>query len=212
VSVLTNITLATLAGYAFARLRFPGSEPVFFLLLTSTMVPGAVTLVPLFLMAKGFPLMGGNDLFGQGGVGLLNSAPGLLLPHIVQALNIFLARQFFLDQPDELAEAARIDGASEFTIFWRIYLPISLPMMATIAIFAFTGSWEDFLWPLVITSSPENYTIQLALSAFAGIGGSGIIDWGPLMAVTALATLPLLLAFLFFQRYFVAGLASGSVK
>jgi ABC-type sugar transport system, permease component len=211
-SVITNVTIATLAGYAFARLRFPGSEAAFLVLIASTMVPGAVTLVPLFLMTKGFPLLGGNDLVGQGGTGLLDTVPGLLLPHIVGALNIFLARQFFLDQPEELAEAARIDGASEFMIFARVYLPLSLPMIATISIFAFTGTWEDFLWPLVITASPENYTIQVALSAFAGIGGGGIIDWGPLMAATVLATLPLLLVFLAFQRYFVAGLASGSVK
>ncbi|MBO0781954.1 MAG: carbohydrate ABC transporter permease [Ktedonobacteraceae bacterium] len=211
-SVITNVALATLAGYAFARLRFPGSEIVFFVLIASSMVPGAVTLVPLFLTAKNFPLMGGNDLLGQGGTGLLDTVPGLLLPHVVQALNIFLARQFFLDQPEALAESARIDGASEFLIFLRVYLPLSLPMIATIGIFAFTGSWEDFLWPLVITTSPENYTIQVALSAFAGIGGGGIIDWGPLMAATVLATIPLLLAFIFFQRYFVAGLTSGSVK
>jgi multiple sugar transport system permease protein len=211
-SVITNVVIATLAGYAFARLRFPGSEAVFLTLIASTMVPGAVTLVPLFLMAKNFPLMGGNDLLGHGGTGLLDTIPGVLLPHVIQALNIFLARQFFLEQPEELAEAARIDGATEFGILARVYLPLSLPMIATIAIFAFTGAWEDFLWPLVVTSSPENYTIQVALSAFAGIGGGGIIDWGPLMAATVLATLPLLLAFIFFQRYFVAGLASGSVK
>jgi multiple sugar transport system permease protein len=212
ISVFTNVTIATLAGYAFARLKFPGREGVFFLLIASTMVPTAVTLVPLFLMVKGFPLLGGNDLLGQGGTGLLDTLPGLIIPHAVQALNIFLARQFFLDLPDDWAEAARIDGASEFGIFTRIYLRLSQPMVVTIAILAFTSAWEDFLWPLVVSNSPENYTVQIALSALAGIGGGGSIDWGPLMAATVLATLPLLLAFLFFQRYFVSGLSTGGIK
>jgi multiple sugar transport system permease protein len=211
-ATLTNIFFATMAGYAFARLQFPGRDSVFFLLIATTMVPTAVTLIPLFLLVKGFPLSGGNDLFGQGGSGLLNTLPGLMIPHIVQALNIFLARQFFMGQPEELAEAARVDGASEFRTFFRIYLPISQPMIATIAIIAFTGAWEDFLWPLVISTSPTNYTIQVALSSLAGIGGGGTVDWGPLMAATAIATLPLLAAFLFFQRYFIAGLTTGSVK
>lgn len=209
VSVVTNLGLASLAGYAFARLRFPGRDVLFFVLIATTMIPAAVALIPLFLMTKGFPLMGGNDLFGHGGIGLLDSLPGLILPHVVGALNIFLSRQFFLELPDELAEAARIDGAREFTIFWRVYLPLAQPLIATIAIFSFTGAWEDFLWPLVITSSTDKYTVQIALNSFLS---GGNIQWGYLMASAVLATLPLFLVFLFFQKYFVEGLASGSVK
>ena len=209
VSVVTNLGLATLAGYAFARLRFPGRDLLFLVLIATTMIPSAVALIPLFLMTKGFPLVGGNDLFGHGGIGLLDSLPGLILPHVVGALNIFLSRQFFLELPDELAEAARIDGAREFSIFWRVYLPLAQPLIATVAIFSFTGAWEDFLWPLVITSSTDKYTVQIALNSFTS---GGNIQWGYLMASAVLATLPLLLVFLFFQKYFVEGLASGSVK
>jgi multiple sugar transport system permease protein len=212
IAIATNVAFTTLAGYAFARLRFPGREIVFFVLIASTMVPGAVTLVPLFLMTRGFPLVGGNDLLGHGGVGLLNTIPGLVLPHVIQALNIFLARQFFLELPEDWAEAARLDGASEFLTFLRVYLPLSRPMVATIAILSFTSAWEDFLWPLVVTSSPDSYTVQVALSVLAGTGGGGSADWGPVMAAAVLATLPLLLVFLFFQRHFVEGLASGGVK
>ncbi|GHO92874.1 ABC transporter permease [Reticulibacter mediterranei] len=212
IAIATNVAFTTLAGYAFARLRFPGREVVFFILIASTMVPGAVTLVPLFLMTRGFPLMGGNDLLGHGGVGLLNTIPGLVLPHVIQALNIFLARQFFLELPEDWAEAARLDGASEFLTFLRVYLPLSRPMVATIAILSFTSAWEDFLWPLVVTSSPDSYTVQVALNVLAGTGGGGSADWGPVMAAAVLATLPLLLVFLFFQRHFVEGLASGGVK
>lgn len=209
VSVVTNLGLASLAGYAFARLLFPFREVIFFILIATTMIPAAVSLIPLFLMTKGFPLAGGNDIFGQGGTGLLDSLPGLILPHVVGALNIFLARQFFLELPDELAEAARIDGAREFGIFWRVYLPLAQPLIATIAIFSFTGAWEDFLWPLVVTSSTDMYTVQLALNSFQS---GGNIQWGYMMAAAVLATLPLFLVFLFFQKYFVEGLASGSVK
>ena len=209
VSVVTNLGLATLAGYAFARLRFPFRDVLFFVLISTTMIPAAVSLIPLFLMTKGFPLAGGNDLFGHGGIGLVDSLPGLILPHVVGALNIFLSRQFFLELPDELAEAARIDGAREFSIFWRVYLPVAQPLIATIDILSFTGAWEDFLWPLVVTSSTDKYTIQLALNSFQS---GGNIQWGYMMAAAVLATLPLFLVFLFFQKYFVAGLASGSVK
>jgi multiple sugar transport system permease protein len=209
VSVVTNLGLASLAGYAFARLYFPGRDILFFVLIATTMIPAAVSLIPLFLMTKGFPLAGGNDLFGQGGIGLLDSLPGLILPHVVGALNIFLSRQFFLELPDELAEAARIDGAREFSIFWRVYLPLAQPLIATIAIFSFTGAWEDFLWPLVVTSSTDKYTVQITLNSFQS---GGNIQWGYLMASAVLATLPLFLVFLFFQKYFVEGLASGSVK
>jgi ABC-type glycerol-3-phosphate transport system permease component len=126
-ATLTNIFFATMAGYAFARLQFPGRDSVFFLLIATTMVPTAVTLIPLFLLVKGFPLSGGNDLFGQGGSGLLNTLPGLMIPHIVQALNIFLARQFFMGQPEELAEAARVDGAFR----WCLRVSYILPHLST---------------------------------------------------------------------------------
>jgi multiple sugar transport system permease protein len=198
-----------MAGYAFARLPFRGSGALFYLLLATAMVPGAVTLVPLYLITKGIPFAGGNDMWGIGGTGLLDTLPGLALPSLVGAMNIFLARQYFLATSAELAEAARLDGAGELRIFFRVYLPLARPLMAVIAIFSFTGVWDDFLWPLVITTSPENLTVQLALSRFLV---SGNIQYGPAMAGTVLVILPVLAVFILNQRSFISGLADGSVK
>nr|WP_231747424.1 carbohydrate ABC transporter permease [Auraticoccus cholistanensis] len=209
VPVLTNCVAAVAAGYAFALLPFRGSTALFYLLLSTAAIPTSVTLIPLFLMAKGFPLAGGNDLAGYGGTGLLDSLPGLMLPHLVMTMNIFLARQYFSTANAELAEAARVDGAGEWRIFRSIYLPLSRPIVAVIAIFTFTGVWDDFLWPLVITQSPEVQTVQLALAQFLA---SGTVRYGTLMAGAVLATLPVLVIFLANQRHFVSGLADGSVK
>lgn len=209
VVVVTNCVLATLAGYAFAKLSFPGSNALFLVLISTSMLPVAVTLIPQFLMVKGFPLAGGNDITGTGGSGLLDSLAGLTIPFLVGPLNIFLARQFFLGLPDELREAGLIDGAGEFGIFRRIYLPLAAPLVATIAVFSFTAVWDDFLWPLVIITSPEHQTAQLALSKFLT---SGNIAFGPAMAGTVLVVLPVLTVFLFCQRSFVAGLSDGAVK
>jgi multiple sugar transport system permease protein len=169
----------------------------------------SVTLIPLFLMAKGFPLAGGNDLFGYGGSGLLDSIGGVVLPYLVLPLNIFLGRQFFSMSDVALAEAARIDGAGEWTIFRRVYLPLARPLVAVTAIFSFTAVWDDFLWPLVVTTSPEVQTVQLAVARFLS---SGNVQYGPLMASAVLATLPVLAVFGFNQRGFIAGLTEGSVK
>ncbi|MEU8385897.1 carbohydrate ABC transporter permease [Streptosporangium sp. NPDC048865] len=207
--VLANCVFALLAGYAFAKLPYRGSNAIFMTIVATTMVPVAVTLIPLFLIAKGIPLAGGNDVTGQGGSGLLDSLAGLTLPHLIGPLNVFLARQYFLGLPDELGEAARVDGASEFRLFWKIYLPLARPLVATVAVFAFTAVWDDFLWPLVVTSSPETQTVQLALSKFL-TGGN--VAYGPAMAGSVLVLLPILAVFVFNQRSFVAGLSEGGVK
>ncbi|GAA3417896.1 carbohydrate ABC transporter permease [Streptosporangium vulgare] len=207
--VVANCVFALLAGYAFAKLPYRGSNAIFMTIVATTMVPVAVTLIPLFLIAKGIPLAGGNDITGQGGSGLLDSLGGLTLPHLIGPLNVFLARQYFLGLPDELGEAARVDGASEFRLFWKIYLPLARPLVATVAVFAFTAVWDDFLWPLVVTSSPETQTVQLALSKFL-TGGN--VAYGPAMAGSVLVLLPILAVFVFNQRSFVAGLSEGGVK
>ncbi|MEU4405489.1 carbohydrate ABC transporter permease [Streptosporangium sp. NPDC023963] len=207
--VVANCVFALLAGYAFAKLPYRGSNAIFMTIVATTMVPVAVTLIPLFLIAKGIPLAGGNDLTGQGGSGLLDSLAGLTLPHLIGPLNVFLARQYFLGLPDELGEAARVDGASEFRLFWKIYLPLARPLVATVAVFAFTAVWDDFLWPLVVTSSPGTQTVQLALSKFL-TGGN--VAYGPAMAGSVLVLLPILAVFVFNQRSFVAGLSEGGVK
>lgn len=209
VTVATNCAFAVLAGYAFAMMRFPGSNALFYILISTAAIPVSVTLIPLFLMARGIPLTGGNDILGQGGSGLLDTLAGVVLPYIVMPLNIFLARQFFSTAPTELAEAARMDGAGEFRIFTRVYLPLARPLIAVIAIFSFTGVWDDFLWPLVVTSSPETQTVQLALARFLA---SGNVQYGAVMAGAVIATLPVLIVFLFNQRSFISGLADGSVK
>ena len=209
VVVLMNCVVAVLAGYAFAMLPFPGSNVVFVGLVASVAVPVSVTLIPLFLMARAIPLAGGNDLFGHGGSGLLDSLAGLMLPYLVMPMNVFLARQYFLSAPVELAEAGRLDGANEVRIFSRIYLPLARPLIAVVAVFSFVGVWDDFLWPLVITQSPQAQTVQLALAQFLA---SGNIKYGPLMAGAFLATIPVLVLFLFNQRSFISGLSEGSVK
>jgi multiple sugar transport system permease protein len=207
--VLCNCILSVLAGYAFALLPFRGSFVVFILLVSTTAIPVSVTLIPLFLMARGIPLAGGNDLFGQGGSGLLDTLPGLMLPYLVLPMNIFLARQYFSTAPPELAEAARIDGAGEMRIFRSIYLPLARPLIAVTAVFSFVGVWDDFLWPLVISNSGQSQTVQLALARFLA---SGNIQYGPLMAGAVLATIPVVTLFLINQRAFVSGLSDGSVK
>lgn len=209
VVVVSNCLISVMAGYAFAMLPFPGSKVLFFVLVAGVAVPVSATLIPLFLMARGIPLAGGNDIFGQGGSGLLDTLGGVMLPYLVMPMNIFLARQYFSTAPGELAEAARIDGAGEVRIFAQVFLPLARPLVAVVAIFSFTGVWDDFLWPLVVTTSPQTQTVQLALARFLA---SGNIQYGPLMAGAVLVTIPVLAVFLFNQRSFVSGLADGSVK
>lgn len=207
--VIGNCLFAVLAGYAFAMLPFRGSTAVFYAILATTAIPASVTLIPQFLMVKSFPLTGGNDLIGQGGTGLLDSIAGLALPSLVGAMNVFLARQYFMSSSPDLAEAARIDGASEWLIFRRIYMPLAKPLLAVVAIFSFVGVWDDFLWPLVITTSRSSQTVQLALAQFLS---SGNVQYGPLMAGAVLITVPVLIVFIFNQRGFISGLSDGSVK
>lgn len=207
--VACNGVFSVLAGYAFAMLRFPGSHGVFLGIIATTAIPASVTLVPLFLMVRGIPLAGGNDILGQGGSGLLDTLAGVMLPWLIIPMNIFLARQYFSTSPGELAEAARIDGAGEWRIFRSIYLPLAKPLVAVVAIFSFVGVWDDFLWPLVVTSSESSQTVQLALARFLS---SGNIQYGPLMAGAVMATIPVVILFLVNQRAFVAGLSDGSVK
>ncbi|WP_157987932.1 carbohydrate ABC transporter permease [Jiangella endophytica] len=209
VAVTANCVIAVLAGYAFAMLPFRGATPMFYALVATAAVPVSVTLIPLFLMIRGIPLTGGNDLFGAGGSGLLDTLAGVVLPYLVMPMNIFLARQFFSTAPVELAEAARIDGAGEWRIFTQIYLPLARPLVAVVAVFSFTGVWDDFLWPLVSTTSADTQTVQLALARFLA---SGNVQYGPLMAGAVLVTIPVLIVFLFNQRSFISGLSDGSLK
>ncbi|MFO7882066.1 MAG: carbohydrate ABC transporter permease [Kosmotogaceae bacterium] len=208
-SVVINLFFCSLAGYAFARLSFPYKTVIFLLLLSTMMIPIQVTLIPTFLIAKSFPLVGGNNIFGAGGTGLLNTYPGLLIPHIMNAFGVFIMRQFYLQFPKELSEAARIDGAGEIKIFTKIFLPLGKPAMAALAIFTFTQSWDDFLWPLVITSDNTMRTMQLGLEVFKS---RYTTNWGPLMAATSLSVIPVVIIFLLFQRYFTDTALTSGIK
>ncbi|MGH2457981.1 MAG: carbohydrate ABC transporter permease [Chloroflexota bacterium] len=204
-----QLTLCSMAGYAFARLPFPGRQAVFIAVLATMMVPGQMLLIPLFVMLKHVPLVGGNNLLGIGGNGWLDSFAGLIVPQAVTAFGIFLMRQFFLTLPAELGDAARIDGASEASIFWRIMLPLTKPALATLGIITFQGAWNDFLWPLIVTNSEGTRTLQLGLQVFEDQNNA---DWALLMAATTVVSVPVVVVFLIGQRYLVQGIALTGLK
>ncbi len=207
---LGQIVFSTLAGYAFARLRFRFKEPLFWFLLATMMVPQQVTMVPLFLLLKHVPLVGGNDLLGNGGSGWINTWYGLVLPGVFGGgYNIFLVRQFMRTLPRDLDDAARIDGCGEFRLFAQIIVPLSKPVIAVLALFTFQGAWNDFLWPLIITTGESLRTIQLGLLLFQA---DHTTQWTLLMAAATVAVLPLLILFIFTQRYFVQGIALTGTK
>jgi multiple sugar transport system permease protein len=198
-----------LAAYVFAKRRFPGRDIIFIAFLATMMVPANVTLIPNYLVIKHIPFVGGNDWFGLGGHGLLDSYYGLILPNAVAAFGIFFLRQYMLSIPDELLDSARIDGASEWKIFWKIIIPLSRPALAAMAIFTFTYVWEDFLWPLIVISSPDHYTAPLGLALFVTKNRT---SWDMLLAGSVIATIPMIIVFLFFQRHLIKGLTVGAVK
>jgi multiple sugar transport system permease protein len=204
-----HLVLASTAGYAFARLRFPGRDALFALVIATLMVPSQATLVPLFILVKHWPLVGDNDLWGQGGFGMLDTYWVLTVPMFATAYGTFLLRQFFLGLPVELEDAARIDGSSELGIYWRIVLPLSGPAMATLGIFSFQNVWNDFVWPLVTTRSDAMKTIQVGLAQFRR---EGTTEWTLLMAGTMIATIPILAIFLLGQRFFTKGIALTGLK
>jgi multiple sugar transport system permease protein len=206
---LAQLALASTAGYAFSRLHFPGRDLLFVAVVATLMVPSQATLVPLFILVKRWPLLGGNDLWGNGGFGMLDSYWVLTIPLFATAYGTFLLRQFFLTLPADLEDAARIDGTSEFGIYWRIALPLSGPALATLGIFAFQNVFNDFVWPLVTTRTDAMKTIQVGLAAFRR---EGTTDWTLLMAGTMIATIPILIIFILGQRYFTQGIALTGIK
>ena len=212
VTVMTTtcqVFFNALAAYVFAKRRFPGRDVIFIAFLATMMVPANVTLIPNYLVIKHIPFVGGNDWFGLGGHGLLDSYYGLILPNAVAAFGIFFLRQYMLSIPDELLDSARIDGASEWKIFWKIIIPLSRPALAAMAIFTFTYVWEDFLWPLIVISSPDHYTAPLGLALFVTKNRT---SWDMLLAGSVIATIPMIIVFLVFQRHLIKGLTVGAVK
>jgi multiple sugar transport system permease protein len=212
--VATSVTVLqlffnSLAAFVFAKRTFPGRDAIFIVFLATMMVPPQVTMIPNYLILQHIPFFGGNDIFGEGGHGMLDSYWGLILPGCVSAFGIFLLRQFMRSIPDDLLDAARIDGASEFRVYSRIMLPLCKPVLAATAIFTFMASWEDFLWPLIILSDPNKFTAPLGLALFVQKNQT---DWGLLLAGSVIATLPMVIVFIIFQRQFVQGVAMSGVK
>ncbi|WP_407319534.1 carbohydrate ABC transporter permease [Isoptericola halotolerans] len=207
---LLAIVFATAAGYALAKLPIPGKKYLLWYVIALLMVPFQVVIVPLFLVVKSIPLAGGNDILGQGGSGWLDTWWGLIVPLAMGPLFIFLSRQFFTSLPSELAEAARIDGVSEYGIFGRIMLPMVKPALVTIAVFQIEAAWNSFLWPLIVTSSPDLRPLQLGLAIFSQDELN--VQWNYLMAGATLATVPMIILFIVAQKYFVQGLASSGLK
>ncbi|MBA2757062.1 MAG: carbohydrate ABC transporter permease [Chloroflexi bacterium] len=194
-SVVSILFTSSLAGYAFAKFRFPGRDLLFILVLATLMIPFQVRVIPLYVLA--------SDL------GLLNSYAGLVLPSLVDAFGIFLMRQFIQSIPTDLMDAARADGASEPRIFVSIVLPLVKPALAALAIFTLIVSWESFLWPLLVASSTDLYTLPLGLSQFAG---KFLTRVDLQMAASTLTVLPLLVVFLVMQRRFIEGIATTGGK
>jgi multiple sugar transport system permease protein len=204
-----QLLLASLAAYAFAKRQFPGRDALFLLTLGTMMIPGQVTLIPTYIILKHVPFFGGNDWLGQGGHGWLDSYWGLIIPQGASAFAIFLLRQYMRTIPNDLLDAARIDGASELRIWGQIVMPLCRPALAALGIFTFTYQWDNFYWPLIIVSSEELRTLPLGLALFVVRNRTA---WDLLMAGSVVATLPVLIVFLMFQRHFVRGIAMSGLK
>ena len=185
----------SLAGYAIAKLRFRGRDSVHKVMGAALLVPVQVTMLPLFLLLKE--------------LGLVNSYWGAIIPSIATIFGIFLIRQYALGIPDDLLDAARIDGASEFRIYWSIVLPVIRPILATLAIWTFLASWNDFLWPLVVLTDDARYTLPVAL---ASLSGEHVQDTELMMAGAVVTVFPVVVVFLLLQRAYVQGVMAGSVK
>ena len=208
-AIAGQVFLAAMAGYAFARLRFPGRNLIFGVLLITMMVPFEVLVIPLFLAIQKIPFLGGNDLFGNGGIGAVNSHFGLMLPNLITVYGVFLFRQMFLGFPRELEEASIVDGASRARVFWSILFPNAKPVVITMGMLAFMWSWNDFLWPLIIARDSDMFTVQIGLSSFNEQYGT---RWGPLMAGSVLATVPVIGAFLLAQRWILGSFLRSGLK
>ena len=194
-TVAGNLLFCSLAGYAFARIKFFGREVVFVLLLATLMIPFQVVMIPTFIIVK--------DL------GLINTLNALIVPNLANAFGVFLLRQFFRTLPVELEEAARIDGASRLSVLFKIVLPLSGPVLATLAVNTFLWTWNDFLWPLITIYTPNNMTLQLGLTTFQGTHQTST---NLLMAANVMSMLPVLLLFFLAQKYFIRGIATSGLK
>ena len=198
---LGTLITSALAAFAFARIRFPGRDALFAIYLSSMMIPHQMTIIPSFLVLKDFgdfsPALGLDTYFA------------LIAPFIASAFGIFLLRQSFLTLPNELEDAAILDGCGKLGFLWRIVIPLSRPALATLALFTFMANWNSYLWPLIVTNSNTMRTVQIGLRYFVGQEGN---QWGLLMAAAVFVTLPVVIVYLFVQRQFVQGIALTGIK
>ena len=195
VATILTLILNSMAAFALSKYRFRGRNAIFVLILSTLMIPLSVVMVPAFIVIVGLELA--DNLWG------------VILSTVSTPTGVFLLRQYMLTIPDDLIEAARVDAASEFRIYWRIVLPLAAPALAVLAIFSVIWRWNDFLWPLIVLSSPENYTLQIGLNAFQG---QFTVQWHYILAMTVVALAPVTMVFLFLQRYITEGVASSGVK
>ncbi len=190
-----QLLFCSMAAYAFARLRFPWRDRLFAVYLSTMMVPAIVTIIPSFLIISSF--------------GWMNSYQALVSPAVSSVWGIFLLRQFFLSIPRELEDAARMDGAGDLAVFFRVILPLSRPALATLAIFAFMGSWKDFLWPLLVTNRIDMRTVEVGIAGFNSMYAT---DWPHQMAAAVVVLIPVVVIFLLAQKHFVRGITMTGLK
>ena len=190
-----SLTFDSMTAYALARLEFPGKRVFFVLILLFLMIPPQITLIPVYQIVAH--------------LGLVNTYPGMIVPRATNAFGIFFLRQFFISIPGDLSQAARVDGAGEFRIYWSVILPLARPALLTLGLFHFMYNWNDLLWPLIITTDNQMATLPAGLSQFAG---THVVEYGLLMAGASMAMLPMLIAFLLVQRRFIQGIATTGFK
>ena len=195
VGTLISLLVNSMAGYAFAKLRFGGREKMFRLLLVAMVIPAQVGMLPLFLLLKA--------------MGLVNTMVGVIVPFMAGVFGIFMIRQYAMSIPDDLLDAARVDGAGEYRIFWTIVLPVLKPILVTLTVFTFLSAWNDFMWPLIILSDEAKYTLPVAL---ASLSGEHVQDTELMMAGSVLTVLPVVILFIALQRAYIRGVMMGSVK
>ncbi len=196
VVTIGNLLFCSALGYALAMLDFRGKKALFAVVMTTLMIPGVVTFVPLFVLVAN--------------AGLVDTLPGLFLPFLVSPFGVFLMRQFITGLPKELIDAGRVDGAGELRIFARIILPLCGPALATLGILTFLGSWNNFLWPLVVAQTEDTYTLPVALALYST--GQNSTQYGLLLAGATVVVLPVLIVFMVFQRRFIEGIATTGIK
>ncbi len=195
VSTLGILLFDSMAGYVFAKKQFPGRDFLFWMMISTMMIPGQVTLVPMYILVTR--------------LGIKGSLYSVIFPPLAMVFGVFLMRQFMKTIPTELIEAAKIDGASELSIYWKIILPLSKPALATLGILVFMSVWNSFLWPLIILNKDYLFTLPVGLKS---LQDKNLVDYGLLMSGASISAIPMFIVFLFFQKYFIKGLTLGSLK